>query len=133
MSNSREPDWDVYPNFSREEFVCSCGCGQALMRSETIAMAQTLRTQLGEPLHVTSGYRCSEYNQRVSSTGPNGPHVLGLAVDFGVYGDKAHRLLTAALSNGVPRVGVKQVGPHKGRFIHLDLITSDLSPWLWSY
>jgi hypothetical protein len=42
-------------------------------------------------------------------------------------------LLAAAFDYGVPRVGVSQKGPHSSRFIHLDLIKSSVSPWVWSY
>ena len=133
MPDRREPDWDNYPNFERWEFECSCGCGQALMRAETLDMVQNIRSLLGEPLHITSGYRCPSYNSSISSTGRNGPHTLGLAVDIGCYGDKAHRVLVEALEQEVPRIGVKQKGPHNKRFVHLDLIKSSVSPWLWSY
>lgn len=92
-----------------------------------------MRWALAEPLYISSGYRCADYNTTVSTTGPVGPHVQGLAADIRCFGGKAHRVLSAALSFGVPRIGVSQKGSASGRFLHVDLLESELSPWIWSY
>jgi len=98
---------------------------------------ETLRVLYGKPLTVTSAARCPEYNASVSSTGAKGPHTTGRAIDFGISGYDAHKLLSLALS--MPHftgIGVAQKGPHKERFIHLDTLENSPNsprPWVWSY
>lgn len=92
---------------------------------------QELRQLFGRPMPVTSGYRCSEYNTKVSSTGPNGPHTTGRAVDIGLGGSAAYDLLKLALGRGFTGIGVNQKGT--GRFIHLDKLTDGPRPNVWSY
>jgi len=95
------------------------------------------RTLLGFPLIVTSGYRCPDHNDSVSSTGRNGPHTTGRAVDLAVFGYQAYALLRHV--GGTPDfggIGLKQHGAHDSRFIHLDdLEPSDgrFRPTVWTY
>tara|TARA_R110000822_G_C15021931_1_gene463196 strand:- start:152 stop:538 length:387 start_codon:yes stop_codon:yes gene_type:complete len=125
-------DWDDYPNFHEYEFRCNCGCGKADMAPAFMALLQATRTAYGKPMTITSGYRCPEYNTKVSSTGMDGPHTSGKAVDVSVSRKDAHALL--ALSTGVySGIGIQQKGV--GRFIHLDTLTPDEAPrpTIWSY
>lgn len=94
-----------------------------------------LRGYLGIPLSVSSGYRCPDYNDRISSTGRAGPHTTGKAVDMPIIGEKALRLIVAARQRGFHGIGVKQHGPHEKRFIHIDKIPDTMGPrpWLWTY
>jgi uncharacterized protein YcbK (DUF882 family) len=95
-----------------------------------------LRKKLNFPLILTSAYRCPEYNARVSSTGSSGPHTTGQAVDIAVYGYRAAKLVGLARKYGFTGVGLKQKGPHVGRFVHLDdLEEADgrPRPWVWTY
>lgn len=94
---------------------------------------QDLRTRLGFSLPVTSYYRSPEYNETVSTTGSEGPHTTGRAIDLGVSGEDAFTLLQAAMQLGFTGIGVKQKGPWAGRFIHLDDIHGDNRPRVWSY
>jgi uncharacterized protein YcbK (DUF882 family) len=129
-----EPDWDNYKDFARSEFVCSCGCDRAEMSPAFMDRLQRVRSVMGEALVVSSGYRCPEYNARISSTGRNGPHTLGKAADIAVQGDKAHRLLKHAMQHGFTGIGVQQKGD--GRFLHLDTLGGEYNgprPWVWSY
>jgi uncharacterized protein YcbK (DUF882 family) len=97
-----------------------------------LASLDTLRERCGFPLIVSSGYRCPEYNERVSETGSDGPHTHGVAVDFAVSRLQAYTLLRAALDMGFKGIGVKQKGERGARFIHLDMMV-DLRPNVWSY
>lgn len=127
-----EPNWAEYPNFSRHEFACQCGnCGLAEMRPELMEMLQAIRTEAGFSFPVTSGYRCPAHNQAVSSTGADGPHTTGLAVDIGVRGDQCFRVMELAFEAGFKGIGVNQKGG--SRFLHLDIITEGSRPWVWSY
>ena len=94
---------------------------------------ESLRSDLGFPFKVNSAYRCKDHPIEARKKAP-GAHESGHALDIGVSGEQAHRLLDAALGVGMTGVGVNQKG--NSRFIHLD----DLEwaedrprPWIWSY
>ena len=124
-------DWSRWPNFSKSEFDCRC-CGMADMDPAFLDKLQAIRDQLG-PMTITSGYRCSQYNARISSTGNFGPHTTGMAADISCSGPKAHKLIRLAMEHDITGIGVKQSGPWEGRFIHLDIIGGGKRPWIWSY
>ena len=118
--------------FSADELICP-HCGEVRMNERFMVDLVKLREYLGFPLPVTSGYRCPEYNDRISSTGLDGPHTKGCAVDIAVKGDKARALIGAAIAfHGFEGIGVRQKG--QSRFIHLDKYTGlSPRPWVWSY
>lgn len=127
-------DWDNrrWPNFSPEEFRCK-GSGRMEMNVDFLDRLQALRTAFGKPMIITSGYRSPEHNKAVSSTGSDGPHTTGRAVDVAVSGADAVKLVGLAIQMGFTGIGVKQKGPHAGRFIHLDDLTAGPRPGMWSY
>jgi len=127
--------WEHYPDFSASEFVCRCGCGQGAdqMRAALLDKLQEIRTRLGRPLTITSGYRCPDHNQAVSQSGRDGPHTLGVAADVAVAGKDAWTVLALATQLGVPRIGVAQKGDHASSFLHLDVLDTPIAPWIWSY
>lgn len=96
---------------------------------------ELMRTEAAFPFVVTSGFRCPEYNAKVSSTGLDGPHTTGLAVDLAVRGSHAFLLTKLAIKHGMTGIGVSQKGD--GRFLHFDSIQpgdkKHLRPWIWSY
>ena len=122
------------PHFQTSEIECACGCGM-LPRLDFMEKVETLRILYGKPLPVTSAARCPEYNAKVSGTGTTGPHTTGRAIDFGVSGHDAHRLLVLAASMpDFTGIGVNQKG--NARFIHLDDLPNKPGqprPWCWSY
>jgi len=121
-----------YKYFSQRELTCKCGCGRQEMSPEFMYKIEAIREKLGFPFPVTSAYRCPEHNQKVSSSGPHGPHTTGRAIDISVRGDRAHALLGAAMEAGFSGIGVSQKG--SARFIHLDDLTdSHPRPTVWSY
>ena len=125
-------DWNDYPNFHEYEFRCNCGCGMADMDPDFMARLQATRTADGKPMTITSGYRCEEHNEKVSTTGRRGPHTSGKAADVSVARKDAYALLT--LATGVySGIGIQQKGA--GRFIHLDTLTPDeaFRETIWSY
>ena len=91
-----------------------------------------IREYLNFPLPVTSAYRCFKHNQVVSSTGVNGPHTTGRAVDIAIHGEKAFGLITAARQFGFTGIGMKQHGPHGSRYVHLDDLMI-ARPMIWTY
>lgn len=51
-----------------------------------------------------------------------------------MHGALAYEVVAAALLAGMRGIGVKQHGPHSGRFIHLDDLRDGYPrPNLWSY
>jgi len=124
-----------WPNFSPAELACK-GSGRLVIAPAFMDRLQRLRDAFGEPLRVSSGYRSPAYNARVSSTGADGPHTSGRAVDIAIAGADAFWLLGLALEHGFTGIGVRQSGPWDGRFLHLDDLEEAPGrprPRLWSY
>lgn len=124
----------MYRYFTDDELRCKCGCGQQKMQPDFVRKMDELRAKVGFPLPVSSAYRCPQHNSRVSSTGPNGPHTSGRAVDFAVDRKRAYIVLREAMLMGFTGIGIKQKG--SGRFIHLDDLTEPVHaprPTVWSY
>lgn len=69
-------------NFDSTEFKCSC-CGQVEINKTLIDKLQELRDYLKKPIYITSGYRCNEYNKKISKN-TVGQHCTGEAVDIGL-------------------------------------------------
>ena len=129
-------DWNRWPNFAEDEFRCGCGCGRADMAPGFLDLLQDIRDYLGRPLIVSSGYRCPDYNARVSTTGRDGPHTTGRAADIAVAGEDAACVEGIAAQLGITGRGVKQHGPWPDRFLHLDNLDrtgAHPRPRLWSY
>ena len=125
------------PHFTVEEMKCK-GTGICTMDEVFMELLEEIRKLYGKPIYPISGYRAPKHNDKVSSSGLNGPHTTGRAVDITIYGTEARILEQIAMNNGMTGFGLKQHGPHKGRFIHLDNLESDpkiprTRPWVWTY
>lgn len=124
-------------HFTDEELRCHCGCG-GLPPQGFQNQLEEFRQVWGQPMRISSGYRCPDHNARVSSTGRNGPHTLG-AVDVLVWGEEAFELVAEAIAWGWMGIGVSQKGPYASRFIHLDDLEDVADggqhprPRIWSY
>ena len=74
---------DFGTNFERKEFACkgsSC-CGHSCeMDQRVLDNANKLRDRLGEPLNISSGFRCPVHNKNVGGE-YNSYHTRGLAID----------------------------------------------------
>ena len=60
--------------FSTNEFSCRCKfetCKEQKISKEMIECLTKLREDVNEPLTVTSGFRCSEYQQHLRKSGAN--------------------------------------------------------------
>lgn len=72
-------------NFRSEEFACGCGdCPGSKSPPMDVAFImklQKLRTLLGKPIRITSGYRCAAYNKSIGGA-QKSLHVEGMAVDI---------------------------------------------------
>jgi len=119
------PSW---PHFSEDELRCH-HCGMQGMDPEFMDLLERIRVVYGKPMRLSSAYRCPDYNEQVSTTGRDGPHTTGKAVDVLVAGADARELVAVALQMGIQGLGVKQKGLWAARFLHLDT----LAPRVWSY
>jgi len=118
--------------FKEERLRCT-HCGEAGMDMEFMQKVDELRHELGFPFIVNSAYRCPEHPIEFKKSSP-GAHTTGMAIDIGVRGNEAYRLLQGALRAGFTGIGVNQKG--SSRFIHLDNIEHSGErprPWIWSY
>lgn len=125
-----------WPHFDpRTEWACK-GTGRIVIVPAFLDLLEELRLRVGFALPVNSGYRSPEHNQRVASSGDDGPHTTGQAADIRVYGTQALAVLAAAMKLGFTGFGLQQQGPTHKRFIHLDDLVSEGSrvrPALWTY
>jgi zinc D-Ala-D-Ala carboxypeptidase len=123
-------DWSKYPNFSSSEMKCQ-HCGAEGISTKLMDKLQSMRTEYGKPMRITSAYRCPKHPIEAKKSTP-GAHALGIAADIGVEGQEAHRILELAFKHGFTGIGVQQKG--SSRFIHLDVRDGELpTPVVWSY
>lgn len=109
--------------------------GEILIDTDFLDLFERLRTVYGHPLPITSGYRSPAHNAAVSTTGENGPHTTGRAMDIHVVGAEALIVLRFALALGYTGIGVAQSSTSSARFLHLDTLTAPdyPRPMIWSY
>lgn len=101
---------DLTEHFSRWEFACPC-CGRGTAHRDLLTALERLRTEVGRPLRIVSGYRCVSHNARVGGI-PTSLHLVGRAADI-------PRGYTHV--NQVRRAGFHGVGIRAGRVIHVDV------------
>jgi len=68
--------------FNLSEFACPC-CNRVMLHPLLLEKLEKLRKIIERPIHITSGYRCFEYNQKVGGVA-NSYHLIGLAADIKV-------------------------------------------------
>lgn len=133
QADIQDADWR-WPRFTRRELMCK-DSGECRMSPYFMDRLEKLREAYGKPLIVRSGYRSPAYNQKVSTTGPDGPHTHGRAIDVYVAGTDAYNLMALATAAGFTGIGIKQ--KESGRFMHLDDLTAldgfSTRPWVWTY
>ena len=113
-------DWSDFPNFTRNEFACRCGCGAADMDPDFMERLQRLRVRCGFPFTITSGFRCEAYNR---ARGYTQTHASGKAADIATQtGQRRYDLITEAKSFGFTGIGVAS------DFTHLDTLTPEEAP-----
>lgn len=112
---------DLSRNFSRSEFECKCGCGEAEVSPLLIEHLQKLRDYTGEPIRITSGLRCEAHNAAVGGA-INSQHLKGLAADIVVSwwpADELLRLLRVLVRANVLYVGYAyKIGKNA---VHIDV------------
>jgi len=124
---------DKWPDFSINEFKCKCGCNKVLISTKLLDALQDYRDRYGSVI-ITSGYRCPEHNNSVSSTGHDGPHTTGLAVDISTDSKSQYNVVRFFLNDYIAQgIGIAK------SFTHIDFLTEEnnvkyaMRPNMWSY
>lgn len=125
-----EPE-SLSPSFSTREFACHCSntsCVSQRVAKELVVKLQAVRDQTGQPITVTSGYRCHEHQLELSCQGAEtatgiSQHELGNAADVQPPNLYIHLY---QLFNALGKAS---------SFTHVDLRSphSDGTKRLWSY
>lgn len=123
-------DWTRWPNFSEPEFACK-HTGLCDMDPHFLDCLQSLRSLLGVPLAVSSGYRHPMHPVEAGKNAP-GAHSKGCAADLPCDGQLAFKILALAPGLGFTGIGVSQ-RPGRARFVHLDTWAQPPRPNVWSY
>lgn len=124
----------MWPHFAPRE-LADKNSGSIVVETDFLDRLERLRVAYGRPMIINSGYRTPEHNAIVSTTGEDGPHTTGRAVDVRVYGSYALDLIRRALDFGFTGVGVAQNGSMTSRFVHLDDLDAPAypRPTIWTY
>jgi len=106
-------------NFDREEFRCNCGCGKVVVSVRLVMALQSLRDRVKSPIHITSGYRCTEHNRKVGGV-RNSRHLSGEAADIVIEGMGPREMYSHALAIQEFRNGGIGIYVDRG-FVHVDI------------
>lgn len=126
--NVKPEDWR-WPNFHPLELACK-GTGRLKVAVRLMDGLQALRTGLGRPMVVLSGFRSLEHNRAVGgATGSK--HMLGTAADISMVNHDPILFHSHAKLVGFLGFGFYPAG--RGNFMHIDLGPSrfwgDPEPW----
>jgi len=100
-------------HFTVDEFRCPC-CGIAIVTLPLLRLLERLRDLVGEPLIITSGYRCPKHNAEVGGA-PDSLHMAGCAADIRCDAVEPRKLAQLA-----GRVGFFGVLVYKDGHVHVD-------------
>ena len=111
-------------HFAASELSCR-HCGHLFITPALIVMLEKLRSLVGEPLTIASGYRCPTHNRNIRGA-TKSKHCLGMAVDILVpdkYRDNPAEFIEAAEAVAREVRGGYHYYPGS-HFIHMDC-------WVW--
>lgn len=72
--------FQISPHFSLKEFQCAC-CRCVKLDPRLVHILENVRAHIGQPVFVTSGYRCPVHNAAVSGA-EDSDHLYGWAADI---------------------------------------------------
>ena len=110
-----------FPNFTREEFACKCGCGFDDIDPLLVSALQRLRDEVQRPVIVNSGCRCRSHNAAVKGS-KSSQHLRGKAADIKIDGMTSRDIfdvLRRLYLDGEIYVGY--VYAINGRSVHVDV------------
>jgi len=110
-----------WPNFSPAEIACR-GTGKLRINEDALDKLQVLRTALGTPMIVNSGYRSPKHNKRVGGAALS-MHLEGKAFDISMANHDPAGFIAAARAAGFRGIGTYP----RSNFIHID--TGPIRAW----
>ena len=113
----------ITPQFNLSEFACPC-CKRVMLHPLLLEKLEKLRKIIERPIHITSGYRCFEYNQKVGGVA-NSYHLIGLAADIKVKDINLIELLEICENIDFAGIGFYE----KKNFLHLDVRPTRRTRW----
>jgi len=113
----------ISPYFNLSEFACPC-CKKIMLHPLLLEKLEKLRKIIERPIHITSGYRCTRYNQKVGGV-TNSYHCIGLAADIKVKDINLIELLGCAEDVDFSGIGFYE----KKNFLHLDVRPTKRTRW----
>lgn len=120
--------WDQIKHFKPKEFddPTTPGSGE-LMRWEIVSKLDQIRSTIGRPLVIASGYRTPEHNAEVGGV-DSSAHTEGFAADIACRDSRLRFLiLQTAIDLGISRIGLGD------SFIHLDTDPNKPQGVAWKY
>lgn len=98
----------ISPHFTADELACP-HCGACFVTEALVAALEQLRSIVGHPIAVRSGYRCPQHNHHVGGA-EDSQHVYGQAAD----------LVQPVSEHDAQSAGFRGLGLYRGRVIHVD-------------
>jgi hypothetical protein len=115
----------MYKWFSVNELKCKCGCNTMSMNEEFMRRLDVLRDLLGEPVSLSSAYRCPTHDESVNG---GGEHTTGFCVDIKCPDStKRFMIVSIALELGFNRIGLAD------NFCHIGLNEDYPQNVIWLY
>ena len=111
----------LFPNFTRDEFACGCGCGFDEIDPLLVSALQRLRDEVQRPVIVNSGCRCKSHNAAVKGA-PQSQHMRGKAADIRIDGMTSRQIfdvIRRLYLDGEIYVGYAYA--INGRSVHVDV------------
>lgn len=111
---------ELSTNFSSHEFNCHGGgcCSQTMIDPQLVIILQKIRDHFGNPVTITSGYRCYIHNRSVGGA-TSSYHAKGMAVDITVEDTAPREVAKFCESIGVKGIGLYETSAD-GYFVHID-------------
>lgn len=100
--------------FTPSEMACPC-CGRVFVDDRLFPILDRIREAVGQPVFITSGYRCPSHNAEVGGVA-NSQHLDGTAADITYDGVDVEKLTDIAIDAGASGVG----SYFNQGFVHVD-------------
>ena len=110
-----------FPNFTRDEFACPCGCGFDDIDPLIVSTLQRLRDEVQRPVIVNSGCRCRSHNAAVKGS-KSSQHLRGKAADIKIDGMTSQQIIDIIRRLYLDgEIYVGYVYAINGRSVHVDV------------
>lgn len=119
-------NFQITENFNLQEFECTHPEHRHVqVDTRLVNLLQKLRTKLGLPIWIQSGYRCPERNKEVGGA-DNSQHLFGRAADISLTNMSKSSGEVANIAKGI---GFTGIGLYN-LFLHLDVRKVE-TPVIW--